>query len=404
MSGITSLLIILGCVVSQFDLGAISIAVWLVIFLILLLLKKQAKIFLNKLFTPLVSILAIAIISWGGKFNEVDLWATARDLFYLLQPLVILLLAYFCSVNKLASYIQLLRLTVISISIVSLLKFCNIILDPSVVFNLGIESRYGAGIHNKYAIIGLIVLTALRKAASEERGTSRFYWINYTILLFSLFLSFSRTDYLLFLIVSFVPFICRKKVEAKSFIISIVLVSSVLAVGGIVVRGDFDSNDVTVIGKFTNSISEIAIRDMDDKKDIVSNWRGYEALLGIQKVAEGSIPEIIAGQGLGSYATTPYWIFNGEILNELPIFHNGYITVLLKAGVVGLVIYLYFIYSLFRVGSFSDVPVEKILLASSGYFIFIKTLFTHGVYSNAPPILILFLIGLSVGSVKYSKY
>ena len=97
------------------------------------------------------------------------------------------------------------------------------------------------------------------------------------------------------------------------------------------------------MGKLLNSVDEVAISDYNDLGEINNNWRGFEAFMGWEQINRGNFLEWIVGQGFGK--STPIGLeiqLGEEYFTEIPYFHNGYITLILKTGIIGLLIYIGF--------------------------------------------------------------
>ena len=164
--------------------------------------------------------------------------------------------------------------------------------------------------------------------------------------------------------------------------------------------------------KVMHSINEMLVTNYDDVSDISSNWRGYEAYLGFSKYYSGSLPELLFGQGYGAVVYTPYWIFKGELpqLDIIPIFHNGYITILLKTGAIGLILFFILLYVLLNTATnirqISIKPEQVLastLLQANVFIIFFFTFFIHGIFSITPPLLLLVLVGVNLQLISVNN-
>ena len=161
------------------------------------------------------------------------------------------------------------------------------------------------------------------------------------------------------------------------------------------------------ISKVLNSYGEIIVRDYRET-DLISPdanlinlyWRSQEAFLGLAKYLEGSRLELVFGQGLGSFASA-VGIFENKF-QVIPFFHNGFITILLKSGPVGILLFFQFLY-LFVKNALSYVAVRKdeedfikIIAPSIVFITILKTFFIMGFYTPESPVLLLTLIGMVI--------
>ena len=105
----------------------------------------------------------------------------------------------------------------------------------------------------------------------------------------------------------------------------------------------------TFIGKVTTSVQEIQPQNYSSKSDINENWRGFEAFIGLLQYSKGSTQELILGQGFGKSAPLGFTMpLGGSSFAEIPKFHNGYVTIILKTGILGILLLLLFYLKLFR--------------------------------------------------------
>jgi hypothetical protein len=93
------------------------------------------------------------------------------------------------------------------------------------------------------------------------------------------------------------------------------------------------------------SFTEISSNnDWSNTTNIVYNWRGFEINCAKIIFLMGNITEKIVGYGfgkgiyVGEYA---YLVMPGSD-GSIPVLHNGYYTMLIKNGIVGVILYLLF--------------------------------------------------------------
>ncbi|MCX2574018.1 O-antigen ligase family protein [Pedobacter sandarakinus] len=106
-----------------------------------------------------------------------------------------------------------------------------------------------------------------------------------------------------------------------------------------------------VVGKFERIPQEVF---WDSKKnstadlaDINDNWRGYEAYQGVLKFYNGSTFQKTFGYGYGALVDLNLIMnLGGKDYSEIPVLHNGYVMLLVKSGIFGILMYLIFIYAL----------------------------------------------------------
>jgi hypothetical protein len=132
----------------------------------------------------------------------------------------------------------------------------------------------------------------------------------------------------------------------------------VLLGGLLVLRETVDTTSVqgrnSFVGKLARSLDELQPTERMSVKEINLNWRGYETARAIATWRSGNAAQLLFGQGFGS--TVDLGMFQNlsrnprDAVRYIPIFHNGYVYVLVKTGLVGLVLYVAALVLLYRQG------------------------------------------------------
>jgi O-antigen ligase len=85
--------------------------------------------------------------------------------------------------------------------------------------------------------------------------------------------------------------------------------------------------------------------------DLNRFWRSYEAYRGLQVVQAGTPAQAVLGRGLGARLDLGlYQLLDGEYRRHIPVLHNGFLYVVLKTGLAGLLAYLAWIVCIGRDG------------------------------------------------------
>jgi O-antigen ligase len=76
------------------------------------------------------------------------------------------------------------------------------------------------------------------------------------------------------------------------------------------------------------------------------NWRGFEAYRAYVAFVNSSIPQQLVGRGWGATVDIGFGVQMSEDLyyRYLPILHNGYMQILTKYGLLGIFLYLVFLW------------------------------------------------------------
>jgi hypothetical protein len=260
------------------------------------------------------------------------------------------------------------------------------------------------------SVNAILVLIIILYNKTQKINLYNKFYLNFVILIsFSyIILSFSRTTIVISFLVILIYNIGYKKKKKLFYII--LLTPIIVQFASLIINLDNlkpDKSETTFTSKLVNSLNELQIVEFDNQFDISHNWRGYEAFLGIEKYFSGDILQLLIGQGFGANIEVPNWAFSDwndpslEGLKNPSIFHIGYITIILKTGIVGLFIFVYFLGAFFNK---SKLHLFNNFLSQSLIILIVTTTFlTHGLIKPDLNPLILILLGMSFSSVNYNK-
>lgn len=107
----------------------------------------------------------------------------------------------------------------------------------------------------------------------------------------------------------------------------------------------------TLAEKFRNIPQEVSWDSNKNlgatKEDMQANWRGYEAYQGMQKYNKGNALQKTFGFGFGARIDLGLIMkLSGEDYESVPVIHNEYVMLLVKSGIIGLILYLIFLYQI----------------------------------------------------------
>lgn len=205
-----------------------------------------------------------------------------------------------------------------------------------------------------------------------------FYGIRHFPLLISfigsmllMFVTQSRTMLMSFLIWSYFYISIRSGVFFNwTMRFSVIAFVSVLVILGV----SADSESYTFVGKILRSIQEII---PDENQNLHSNWRAVESAVALNSFISGSYFEMLFGKGLGFRLPLGFEMTLANVeFESIPILHNGYLYILLKYGIFGLLLWYKFISSL--VVKEGD-PILVSISKSCFYIILITQLVSGGV-------------------------
>ncbi len=111
------------------------------------------------------------------------------------------------------------------------------------------------------------------------------------------------------------------------------------------------------------SIGEIAIQDVWTQEDLGSRYRAYEAFAAYSTFASLPALQKLVGAGFGLTVDLGVPVLlAGKEYDAVPWIHNGYLYVLVKAGVLGLLSYMAFFAKMFLGGHPADGPLDPAIV------------------------------------------
>ncbi len=222
-----------------------------------------------------------------------------------------------------------------------------------------LSSSYN-GLHQLRGLIGngsvypvlVIAILVLYKDLKIKRK-SQIVIISLSLL--SIFIHFSRT-YLLELIVIMLFSGILKNLK-KSFRVFLIALIGIITAYCIVptIFNDY-------IEKIIYSVTELKINSNWDYISINNNWRGYELYCELKHFSNSSVFEQLFGGGFGSTLDVFNYAYLVTDEDSLIFLHNGYGTVLMIWGCLGVIVYILWVINLYRVaGRIKNVSSQKML-------------------------------------------
>jgi hypothetical protein len=159
-----------------------------------------------------------------------------------------------------------------------------------------------------------------------------------------------------------------------------------------------DSESYTFAGKMMRSFQEII---PNENQNMHANWRAVESAVALNAFLNGSFFEIVFGKGLGYRLSLGFDMTLANIdFDSIPILHNGYLYILLKYGVFGLVLWYKFLSSLvIREGNQVMITISK----SCFYIILVTQLVSGGVMQYQGLLFLLIMAACSTLNSKNAK-
>jgi len=124
---------------------------------------------------------------------------------------------------------------------------------------------------------------------------------------------------------------------------------------------------IAPIESFKTKINE------EDWKDFNDNYRSFENIITVRQVTDRGFPTILIGKGMGSTIDLgrEMWTNDQEFIRYVPELHNTYMTMYLKAGLIGVLLTLIFIYYLSKSKPTNNRLIHHINLLFMGSALFL---------------------------------
>ncbi len=312
-----------------------------------------------------------------------------RDIIHFSKPLL-LILSGFLIMRKVKD-VSFLPRAIVYLSLLFAVKHFFILATSEYSSGTIAELRLVAGGGNFIEILGLFFLIIYYKK-DILRITERTKAIFILIIAMSVVLYFSRT--MLIALVVFLlsaygyTLLSRKAFEYATF--GLILIGLIY---GYLWTVDLDPDAKGVENffyKIRNAPAEVFVTpgdyDSTSHKEIFDHWRGYEASMALKQMEENPMSYVV-GNGFGSLVDLGFKapIGGEDGLRYIPHFHNGYVYVFYKTGLIGILFYLVIIFNLYKRGyvitKTEHAKTMNRLISGFGIYFFVTTLVITGMYN-----------------------
>lgn len=349
---------------------------------ILFTIKRKYSLTIFQYIFPFITILIIAFFSWF--FYDNTIYEVIRDITYLLKPILGLVLGYQLCRSANMKVIK----TIIYVGFIIAVIHLGIIFFTAVVHKvLNIhELRKYAGYFSDFEVYSLI-LVIFHKKFDVGLSKQRFYLLLITIA-FSSFLYLSRANFIQ-AIVFYMALKGYFTLNKRAVIILISFFSFVIIGYTVIYNMNLSRNGKgleALLYKIKNAPTEAfkAKVDKDDWKDFNDNYRAYENMITTRVMKSEGFWGMLRGKGLGSDIPLGQTLFtnDGAELTKVSILHNGFMTVFLKSGLIGVFFMLYFLIILLKQGKTDNDYIKQLnlLLMATAIYLFFDNWVLLGLY------------------------
>lgn len=318
-------------VIPFFNNNELSFLFWLIA--IGFTLKKTYSIDFIRYLFYFIFIFILALIV--GFFYEYKLYFIIRDIVYISKPILGLLIGYQFFSNKINNPFRfLLNAGIVMASIHLLLVLYGLIFQGA---RSVAEIRQYGGYFNDYEVYAFLILIFYKKF--EINITKKQYRLFLVIMSLSTFFYLARTNFIQLIILYLAIkgyFTLNKKLLING--VYIVFGGMLLYTSIYYYNPRRSGNTVDeFLFKIKNAPKEAFSTKINtaDWKDFNDNFRSYENIRTIEQIFYNQT--YLIGEGIGSQVDLNRKIKLGDKeLRHISILHNGYMTVLLKSGIFGI--------------------------------------------------------------------
>lgn len=371
------------CIATPYlDNFELTFAMWVITAAVTLSIKYSVELLKHLLCFAAILIIASVVT----LFHDYDLYYTLRDVAYLVKPILGLLVGYqLC--KKINSNIF--TLIVITGLVLAVLHFF-LLFKAVFIHHAGTVAkvRFYAGYFSDFEVYSLILLV-FYKRFNMGFTQKQVLWFSAVIALSS-FLYMARTNYIQFIIM----FIALKgyfSVNKRSVaVVSAVLLAGIISYGAILYINPKRNGEgleallykvkIAPTEPFKTRISKSNWKQFHD------NYRSYENITTIRQVRADGTEAVMFGKGLGSTVDLNVVMWLGDQqLRFISILHNGFMTVFLKSGLVGVALFVISIFLLFKRVRSDNYKVRQInfLMIGTAVFMIISAWVFMGFYFTA---------------------
>lgn len=365
---------------------------------LLLLIVSGKGIVASRFLKTLLPIAVVFVIGILGFFwNDYLIVNFIKDFTHFIKPLFAIAIGYltFKSINSASIFIK----TIVKVAVVTAVVHLIGVLFFSSLISGSIQDAREFGLDNFIEIFALYMLLFSSKYKIDLFENPIYKKVILSILIVSIILYFSRTMLGMIFILGF-SFSGYAKLTSKSIRVIGVLIATLFLFYAYLGTLKFERNSKGIeallykIKMAPEEITNSKVNRQDHRK-LWDHWRAYEAKRAISLMNENP-SSFIVGTGYGSLVNLKFEAPLGEDgMRYISVLHNGYVFVLYKTGILGVLFYLFFLINLYLriyvVEEKNPIFFFKILVSTIGIYFLFTSLIISGIY--IPKDTVLFILG-----------
>lgn len=348
-----------------------------------------------KKISPLFYLLILGFV--GTLVYMQPLFSMVKDISHTIKPLLGVLIGYlfFKKINDFRLFVKIIIFSGFASGIIHFL----VLIITGDLFSGSLEAIRHHSRDNFLELVSLFLLLFYKRFYNEQIISSNlFYWVVLIVLLSSNIMYFSRTMIVaaIILLVSFYGYtmITVRTLYYSMFLVAclgllyVYLYSVNIERDGPGVEAFFYKVKIAPAELFKYNI------DREDHRDLWDHWRGYEAKRAFELMNQNPM-SFMFGNGFGSTVNLRFYAPLDDTpgskgLRYISELHNGYVYILYKLGIVGLIIYISMLLKWYYIINLRKNMITILISGIALIYIF-TTLTITGVYNSRD--IFIFLLG-----------
>lgn len=379
---IYQIVFILCVVIPYFDNFELTIAVWSLA--ALFSIQSSYSIGIIKQVFYFSAILLIALIV--SFFENHKFYFILRDITYLIKPVLGILIGYQLCKKINQNIFELIVRAGFVFSLIHLFFLLRGVLFYKVI-NIN-DLRFFGGFFSDFEVFAFVIILFYKKFEIVIPPKKRKL---YTVIIgVSIFLYLARTNFIQFgiLVLALKGFFNLNKRNLT--VLAVIATLTIIGYSTIVmINPKRNGPGLEAFLYKIKIIPEEALKtriNREDWKDLNDNYRSYENIMTVKQMSHSGKETFIFGKGLGSTIDLKEEIQLGDKkLRFISILHNGYMTVFLKSGLIGVIILLFSFVVYFK-NKPSTIPIINqinLLMVGMGLFMIMSNWVFMGYYFKA---------------------
>lgn len=355
---------------------------------------EKAKISKNFFGIALPIFLLFLIGFLGMLLGKYHLFNIIKDIFHFIKPILAILIGYlfYRKINNFKLFIKTIVITGFLSAIVHYIIIIFFIRNIETVSNI---RQFGTD--NYVELFALFFLAFYKKFQKENLFSSKLlHNVILVALLISSILYFSRTM-IGMAVMALLTIYGYSIITRRTLRITGIFILFILGFYAILFSSNIQRNSKGIesfLYKVKNAPAEVFETQIDRENhvDLWDHWRGYEAKRAIALLNDNP-QAYIFGCGYGSLVNLKFYAPLSDEpkgMKYISELHNGYAYILYKTGIIGILLYLYFLFLLY-VKIYFDRRFTTTFISTIGLCFLFSTLVTVGINNSNDTII--FLLG-----------